>query len=78
LYALTKRGIGGIRQSGAVPSVARRGASATFGGAGQEVFNATILGIAVVMLTWHNVWMARHGRQLATEMRAVGEAVVSG
>lgn len=52
--------------------------STTFGGAGQELFYATILAIAVVMLTWHNVWMARHGRQLATEMRAVGEAVVAG
>jgi len=33
--------------------------SAAFGGAGQELFNAAILSIAVVMLTWHNVWM--HG-----------------
>jgi len=30
------------------------------------------------MLTWHNVWMARHGRELAAEMRAAGEAVASG
>lgn len=52
--------------------------SAFFGGAGQELFNAAILGVAVAMLTWHNVWMARHGRQLASEMRAVGEAVVAG
>ena len=52
--------------------------SATFSGAGQELFNAAILSVAVAMLTWHNVWMARHGRQLATEMRAVGEAVVAG
>jgi high-affinity iron transporter len=52
--------------------------SATFGGAGQELFNAAILGVAVVMLTWHNVWMARHGRQLVSEMRAVSEAVVAG
>jgi high-affinity iron transporter len=52
--------------------------SAIFGGAGQELFNAAILGVAVVMLTWHSVWMARHGRQLAAEMRAVGEAVVAG
>jgi len=48
--------------------------SATFGGSGQELFNASILGIAVVMLTWHNVWMAQH----ASKMRAVGEAVVTG
>jgi high-affinity iron transporter len=52
--------------------------SATFGGSGQELFNASILGIAVVMLTWHNVWMAQHGWELASKMRAVGEAVVTG
>ena len=52
--------------------------SAAFSGVGQELFNAAILGIAVVMLAWHNVWMARHGRELAAEMRAAGQAVVAG
>jgi high-affinity iron transporter len=52
--------------------------SAAFEGNGQELFNAAILGLAAVMLTWHNVWMARHGRELAAEMRAVGQAVVAG
>ena len=47
-------------------------------GIGQELFNASILIVAVVMLTWHNVWMARHGRQMAAELRAAGEAVVEG
>ena len=32
-------------------------------GAGQELFNAAILGIAVLMLAWHNIWMATHGRR---------------
>ena len=54
------------------------GLSELFGGSGQEVFNAFILSFAVLMLTWHNVWMARHGRQLAAELRAAGEAVVAG
>jgi len=45
---------------------------------GQELFNATILGIAVLMLTWHNVWMAHHGREMAGEMRAAGQAVTDG
>jgi high-affinity iron transporter len=49
-----------------------------FAGMGQEVFNAFILIIAVVMLTWHNVWMARHGKELAGEFRAAGQAVVEG
>ena len=49
-----------------------------FAGMGQELFNALILTIAVVMLTWHNIWMARHGSELAGELRAAGQAVVEG
>lgn len=49
-----------------------------FAGMGQELFNAAILSIAVVMLTWHNVWMARHGSELAGELRSAGQAVVEG
>lgn len=52
--------------------------ASAFEGSGQEFFNAAILSIAVVMLTWHNVWMAQHGRELAAEMRAAGEAVAAG
>jgi high-affinity iron transporter len=47
-------------------------------GFGQELFNAGVLCIAVLMLGWHNVWMSRHGRELAMEMSAVGKAVSSG
>jgi high-affinity iron transporter len=52
--------------------------SAAFEGVGQELFNAAVLSIAVVMLAWHTIWMARHGREIAAEMRGVGEAVVAG
>ncbi len=47
-------------------------------GVGQEIFNASILLVAVVMLIWHNVWMASHGRELAGQVRDVGEAVRAG
>src|SRR5512139_882666 len=47
-------------------------------GAGQELFNAGILGIAVLMLGWHNIWMAKHGREMAAEAKSVGLAVKSG
>jgi len=47
-------------------------------GVGQELFNASILIIAVVMLIWHNVWMASHGRELAAEVRRVGDEVRTG
>ncbi|ABQ32597.1 MULTISPECIES: FTR1 family protein [Bradyrhizobium] len=49
-----------------------------FEGMGQELFNAAILSTAVIMLTWHNVWMARHGREMANELRTMGQAVVDG
>jgi high-affinity iron transporter len=46
--------------------------------AGRELFNASILCIAVVMLAWHNIWMARHGRELASHARTVGQAINRG
>lgn len=49
-----------------------------FQGSGQEIFNATVLLLAVAMLTWHVVWMARHGREMAQELRSVGADIVSG
>jgi len=47
-------------------------------GVGQEVFTATILVVAVCMLGWHCVWMARHGRELAAQAKALGHAVKGG
>jgi high-affinity iron transporter len=52
--------------------------SQAFEGSGQELFNATVLAIAVCMLMWHNAWMARHGREIAAEMRQIGAAVSEG
>lgn len=52
--------------------------SDAFSGTGQEVFNASVLGTAVVMLGWHNLWMARHGREMAQQMEAMGVAVMAG
>jgi high-affinity iron transporter len=52
--------------------------SQAFQGSGQELFNACVLAIAVVMLMWHNAWMSRHGREIAAEMRNIGMAVSEG
>ena len=48
--------------------------SGALAGVGQEVFNETILALAVVMLAWHNIWMARHGGGLAAQTKEIGEA----
>jgi high-affinity iron transporter len=47
-------------------------------GMGQEIFNATVLFVAVIMLGWHNVWMSQHGRELARSLKSVGAAVRGG
>ncbi len=49
-----------------------------FDGLGQEIFNASVLAIAVVMLGWHNVWMARHGREMSESVRRLGKEVSLG
>lgn len=68
---------GGVLGAGIVAMFA--GAiSDAFQGSGQELFNASVLAIAVVMLMWHNAWMARHGREIAVEMQRVGTAVSEG
>lgn len=47
-------------------------------GLGQEMLNALILSAAVIMLGWHNVWMKKHGAELASHAKKIGQAVSSG
>ncbi len=47
-------------------------------GTGTELFNAGVLGIAVLMLGWHHVWMSSHGAELARDARKVGVDVSEG
>ena len=47
-------------------------------GVGQETFNAVILLGAVLMLAWHNIWMAQHGKELAMRMSTIGKNVLAG
>jgi high-affinity iron transporter len=52
--------------------------AALFQGSGQEIFNASVLLATVVMLAWHNSWMASHGQDMSRQMQAVGGAVAAG
>jgi high-affinity iron transporter len=52
--------------------------AAAVNGTGQELFNAAILFTAVAMLGWHNIWMNRHGRELAAVAVTLGRAVAGG
>lgn len=47
-------------------------------GIGQELFNALVLGVAVLMLAWHNIWMSSHGKAMAAEASKVGRDIREG
>ena len=69
--------LGGL-SGAAVVALSAQEISDAFEGAGQDLLNAAVLVVAVLMLVWHNTWMSRHGRELAGELRTTGEAVRSG
>ncbi|HET7588167.1 MAG TPA: FTR1 family protein [Gammaproteobacteria bacterium] len=52
--------------------------AAAASGRGQEIFQAVVLFTAVAMLGWHNVWMSRHGKELAMRINQVGQDVAAG
>ena len=68
---------GGILGAGLVALFAETIASAAQG-FGQELFNAGVLFIAVAMLVWHQVWMSKHGREMASRMKDLGLSVQDG
>ena len=68
---------GGLGGAGLVALFAER-ISDAFEGAGQDILNAAVLIVAVLLLIWHNTWMSKHGREMAGELRAAGEAIRSG
>lgn len=52
--------------------------SRALSGLGQETFTVAVLLVAVAMLSWHTVWMAGHGRDMAVRMKVLGGAVKGG
>src|SRR5881394_1854710 len=68
---------GGILGAVAVAAAAGTIAEAV-AGIGQEIFNAAVLFAAVGMLGWHNIWMTRHGREMAGAATRLGAAVRAG
>ncbi len=81
---VARRGVfigGGITLGvvGALVVAAFAGAiSQALSGVGQELFNATVLLAAVVMIGWHVIWMSSHGREMARQMKTLGGAVQTG
>lgn len=67
-------GIAGALLIAAFTSVIASAAS----GMGLELFNAGALLLAVIMLGWHNIWMARQGKEMAKEAGDVSKSILAG
>jgi high-affinity iron transporter len=71
-------GIGaGVLGAGLVALFAQQLSNA-FAGSGQNAFNAAILIAAVLMLSWHVLWMSSHAREMVRDMKSLGVRVASG
>ncbi len=69
----------GLGIAGAALIAAGIGIIARFAhGNGQEIFEASVLFAAGLMLAWHNIYMAHHGRELTQKLRTMGTAVLAG
>jgi high-affinity iron transporter len=71
-------GVAGGIVAASLLAVFADGLARAISGIGQELFNAGVLALAVCMLAWHNIWMARHGREMASQMKAMGRSVTEG
>lgn len=47
-------------------------------GVGQEIFNAAVLFSAAIMIGWTVLWMRKHAREMAAQLKKVGQDVTSG
>ncbi len=52
--------------------------SAAIEGMGQELFNASVLILAAIMISWHVVWMKQHASEMSKELKQVGQQVCEG
>lgn len=69
--------VAGLAGAALLAALAREITSAA-SGMGQEYLNAAILFAAAAMLGSHNIWMARHARELKHRISALGHAVTLG
>jgi high-affinity iron transporter len=71
-------GIGAGVLGACVVALSAQQLSDAFAGNGQDVFNAMILMAAVLMLSWHILWMSRHAREVVLEMKSLGAKIAAG
>ncbi|GAC1584971.1 MAG: FTR1 family protein [Sphingomicrobium sp.] len=71
-------GIGAGLLGAALVALFAQQISQTFHGLGQAVFSAAMLIAAVLMLSWHIIWMSRHASELVRDMKVLGHQLMAG
>lgn len=72
---------GGIALGATAAAVVAAGINVMAGfahGTGQALFEAAVLCGAGLMLAWHNLWMAEHGREMTDRLKTLGADVMAG
>lgn len=69
--------LGGVAGAALVASLTSYLAS-LFEGTGQDILNAVICFVAVVLIGWHVIWMNKHGKEIASELRRLGHNIKEG
>lgn len=49
-----------------------------FEGMGQELFNAAVLAMAIILLGWHQIWMSAHSKELTADAHQIAKDVREG
>jgi high-affinity iron transporter len=49
-----------------------------FEGMGQELFNAMVLAMAIILLGWHQIWMSAHSKELSAGAHQIAKDVREG
>ncbi len=52
--------------------------SGWFDGIGQDLVNIGVLSLALAMLLWHCIWVASHGKEMASQARQLGTSAQVG
>lgn len=71
-------GLGGGAAGAGIVALFAEAITEALAGRGQDLFNAAVLSLTVVMVAWTIAWMRKHGAALAKEAKSAGDRIRSG
>jgi len=78
LRQLLAAGVGAGALGAVVLALLAERISGWFEGLGQDIVTIAVLGLALLLLLWHCIWVSTHTREMVAEARQLGEGVRGG